>query len=533
MRSLQIIGLTCALASTNLFPPFAAAQKPVKFAPAVAYNAGPGPDSVAAASLRSNGIVDIVVADYCETVEQGYCTQNGEGGVSVLLDNGDGTYQTAVTYGTGAYGAQSVAIGDLDGDGVPDLVVADFYETFQGEQNSIGGVSVFLGNGDGTFQTPQVYASGGYNAYSIALADLRRNGKLDIVVTNTYCSATCFDGGVSVLLGNGDGTFQPAVTYDSGGQIASSVAVGDVDGDGVPDLIVANYRGFTVGVLLGIGDGTLQPALVYGSGEEWPDSVAVGDLRGNGIWDLVAANRWTNEKNGYEHSNVGVLLGSGNGTFEQAVTYPVGGTSYPPYPAIGAGYNALTVADVNGDGVPDVAVVRWCTKLEHYSECVGNMEVSVLPGNGDGTFAKASVYGSGGFFGAALAIADVNGDGKPDLIVANGCSDSSCSSPDGSVAILLNETYYASKTALTASPNPAQIDQSVTFTATVTPTPPNGEAVNFYNGKTSLGSGTTANGVATLTTSFSVAKTYTIKAGYPGDAFRKASSGMVKLVVNP
>ena len=423
----------------------------------------------------------------------------------------------------------------MNGDGIPDLVVANDCSSLgpYGCDYETSVASVLLGNGDGTFQPAVVYSSGGAEAYSVAVADLRRNGKLDIVVTNINCSATCFDGGVSVLLGNGDGTFQPAVTYDSGGPIASSIAIGDVDGDGVPDLIVADYKSSTIGVLLGVGDGTFQPALVYGSGEEGPDSIAVGDLRGNGILDLVAANRWTNEKNGYEHSNVGVLLGNGAGTFEQAVSYGVGGTSYLAFPAIGAGYNALVVADVNGDGVQDVAVVRWCTKLEHFTECAGNEEVSVLPGNGDGTFAKASVYSSAGFFGAALAVADVNGDGRPDLIVANSCSNSSCSGPDGSVAVLLNETYYASKTALTSSPNPAHVNQTVTLTATISPTPSNGEVVAFYNGKTNLGTGTTKNGVASLTTSFSKAKSYTIKAEYPGDAFRKKSSGSVKLVVNP
>jgi hypothetical protein len=87
--------------------------------------------------------------------------------------------------------------------------------------------------------------------------------------------------------------------------------------------------------------------------------------------------------------------------------------------------------------------------------------------------------------------------------------------------------------ALTSSPNPSHINQSVTLTATITPTPPNGEVVTFYNGKTKVGTGATANGVATLTTSFSAARSHTIKASYPGDAFRKASSGMVKQVVNP
>jgi hypothetical protein len=104
---------------------------------------------------------------------------------------------------------------------------------------------------------------------------------------------------------------------------------------------------------------------------------------------------------------------------------------------------------------------------------------------------------------------------------------------DGTVAVLLNETSYASKTALTSSPNPSQVNQTVTFTATITPTPPNGELVTFYNGKTELGTGATTNGVATLTASFSEAKTYTIKSTYPGDPFRKPSSATVKQVVNP
>ena len=116
--------------------------------------------------------------------------------------------------------------------------------------------------------------------------------------------------------------------------------------------------------------------------------------------------------------------------------------------------------------------------------------------------------------------------------MTNACG-GNCSGTEGSVAVLLNETSYASKTALTSSPNPSQVNQTVTFTARITPTPPNGELVAFYNGKTELGTGATTNGVASLSTSFSKAKTYTIKATYPGDAFRKPSSGTVKQVVNP
>jgi hypothetical protein len=231
------------------------------------------------------------------------------------------------------------------------------------------------------------------------------------------------------------------------------------------------------------------------------------------------------------HSSLDVLLGHGDGTFQPAVGYPADGVGIPSWPGIGAGVNALVVADVNGDGIPDAVSAEPCQSLQHYTDCVGNKDVSVLLGNGDGTLQAPAAYSSGGFFAMSVAMADVNGDGRPDLVVAN--YQVAPYVTDGLVAVLLNETYYASKTALTASPNPSHVNRAVTFTATITPGVPNGEIVTFYNGKTTLGTGKTANGVASLTASFSKAKTYTIKASYPGDAFRKGSSGTVKQVVNP
>jgi hypothetical protein len=337
---------------------------------------------------------------------------------------------------------------------------------------------------------------------------------------------------VSVLLGNGDGTFQPAVSYSSGGYGAASVAAGALHDDGILDLVVANIEGGyggAVGVLLGNGDGTFQPAVNYSSGKTTPYSVGLGDLRGNGILDIVIANIGNHAKTG-NHSPIGVLLGNGDGGFQPVVTYLASGVQY----YITANPDSLAVGDVNGDGIPDVVVVEECGKVKYSypPACLETGKVNVMLGNGDGTFQKPALYAPGGFEGSTVAIADVNGDGRPDLIVTS----SEASEGDytnGSVAVLLNETYYASKAALTSSPNPAHVSQPVTFTATITPTPPNGEAVTFFNGKTSLGTGTTTNGVASLTTSFSKAKTYTIKATYPGDAFRKPSSGTVKQVVNP
>ena len=501
--------LLTVLASARATP---AGQKPqIRFATPVAYDSGGlAADSVAIANLRGNGKLDLVVANKWQG------DNSAAGTVSVLLGNGDGTFQTAVTYNTGAYYAESVSVGDLRGNGIPDLVVAnDCLNLNQnGNCTGIGAVSVLPGNGDGTFQPAVVYSTGAYGGASIAIGDLRGDGILDLAVE--ACGPDCPIGSASVLLGNGDGTFQPAVNYSSGGIVGNSVAVADLTGDGIPDLVVTNacqsgscQADGTAGVLLGNGDGTFQPVALYDSGGNRSNSVAVGDLRGEGILDIVVAS-------GYYDNIVGVLLGNGDGTFQSPVTYVLEGILY----------DAVAITDLNGDGVPDLAVTNGCAKIKA-GACVGDATVSVLPGNGDGTFQSPIKYNSGGSSVGAIAVGDLNGDGRPDLVVTI-CQNASCDT----VAVLLNETSYKSKTALTSSPNPSQVNQSVIFTATVTPTPPNGEVVDFYNGKTSLGTGTTANGVASLTTSFSKAGKYTIKASYPGDAFRKPSSGTVKQVVN-
>ncbi len=125
----------------------------------------------------------------------------------------------------------------------------------------------------------------------------------------------------------------------------------------------------------------------------------------------------------------------------------------------------------------------------------------------------------------------MNGDGRPDLVVVDWCF-SDCS--DGGVGVLLNKTPRAiTTTTVTSSPNPSQVGQTVTFTATVSSTRPipDGQIVAFSTGKTKLGTATTTNGVASLNTSFSKAKTYTIKASYAGGGFFAASSGTMKQVV--
>jgi hypothetical protein len=172
-------------------------------------------------------------------------------------------------------------VGDFNRDGKLDLAVA------KGGSN---GVSILLGNGDGTFQSAVNY-NAGINTSSVAVGDFNKDGKLDLVAANRSSNA------VSILLGDGDGTFQPAVNYSVNNP--QSVAVGDFNGDGKFDLAVANSAGNAVSVLLGDGDGTFQPAVNYSAGSN-PLWVAVGDFNGDGKLDLAVANSASN--------NVSVLL---------------------------------------------------------------------------------------------------------------------------------------------------------------------------------------------------------------------------------
>ena len=190
----------------------------------------------------------------------------------------------------------SVAVGDFNGDGPADLAVADA---------GGGRVSVLLGNGDGTFQTAVNYFTApGSFPLSVAVGDFNTDGHPDLAVAND-------DGTVSVLLGNGDGTFQASVQYVTGAP-ADSVAVGDFNGDGHPDL--APWRHVArVSVLLGIGDGTFPASVKYAAGAS-PDSVGVGVFNRDGHADLAVAND--------SSGNVSVLLGNGDGSIPGSGVLP-------------------------------------------------------------------------------------------------------------------------------------------------------------------------------------------------------------------
>ncbi|MBZ5600040.1 MAG: FG-GAP-like repeat-containing protein [Acidobacteriia bacterium] len=338
------------------------------FSTAGTYGVGVKPRSIAVGDFDGDGKLDVVVADF------------GSNNVSVLLGHGDGTFRPALNYRVGT-GPQSVAVGDFNGDGKLDIAVAN---------SGSNDLSILFGNGDGTFQRARSYRVG-TAPRSIAVGDFNGDGKPDIAVANSGSND------VSVLLGNGDGAFRPAQNYGVGAG-PQSVALGDFTGGGALGLAVASSGNSRVDVLAGKGDGTFQAAGHYGVGKN-PDSLAVGDFDGDNHPDLVVTSR--------DSKNVSVLLARGDGTFHAAVGY-VGG----------AKAQGVVVGDFNGDSKLAAAVVN-----------PDQNNVAMLLGQGDGTLLPGLGF-SAGSGPSSIAMGDFNGDGAPDLIVAN--------AGDNTVSVLIN-----------------------------------------------------------------------------------------------
>ena len=354
------------------------------------YAAGSNPKAVTVGDFNGDGIPDLALANLGAAI-------GDPGTVSILLGNGDGTFQAAGNYAAGLT-SFGVAVGDFNGDGMFDVAVANYGDAYLNHAS----VSILLGKGDGTFQAgPDCPA--GQAACSLAVADFNGDGIPDLAVAHSTTEGT-----VSILLGNGDGSFQEAASYTTG-SLSNDVTVGDFNGDGIPDLAVANAGDHTVSILLGNGDGTFRAAVNVKAGT-LVATVVVGDFNGDGIADLAAVNVLS--------SNVSVLLGNGDGTFQVAVNYAVGpGIKSSP---------TLAVADCNSDGIADLVVVF-------------GGGVRVLLGQGDGTFQTTALSYVAGSYPLSAAVADFNGDGWPDLAVAYWGSEGS----GGGVAVLLNDGTWA------------------------------------------------------------------------------------------
>ncbi|MGA2588561.1 MAG: FG-GAP-like repeat-containing protein [Bryobacteraceae bacterium] len=352
------------------------------------FGAGSFPYGIAVGDFNEDGKLDLAVANSNLLSQQA-------SSLGVFLGNGDGTFQPMVSYQVGRT-PRAVVAGDFNGDGHLDLAVA----------NQDGFVSVLLGDGRGNFQNAVDFAAGP-SPLSIAEGDFNGDGHLDLAVANFVEKAT--PGQVSVLIGNGDGTFRPPVQFVAG-VVPQAIAVGDVNGDGRPDLVVANdgYGNIPgkVGVLLGQGDGTFGPVQEYSAGVN-PFSIALGDFNGDGNLDVVVTDE--------TQLRVEVLLNNGKGGFNAAVPYSTGQNPF-----------SVAVGDVNGDGALDLVVAN-----------MADGTVSVLLGTGNGTFETGTAYNTGlgvatSVSPQAVALGDFNGDRHPDVAVAN------ATLPRGTVSLLLN-----------------------------------------------------------------------------------------------
>ncbi len=334
---------------------------------------GPGTSfGMVIADLNGDGIPDIATSD----------AEFAQSTSTVYIGKGDGTFNKPVSYPTG-YFPDGVVVADFNNDGVPDIAV-----TNQGETGTNGNVSILLGNGDGTFQPQIIYQTNQYTSFGVA-GDFNHDGVMDLAILDIYL------GNVLIAFGNGDGTFTAGGMYPgipSGNFYPYDLKIGDLNNDGNLDVVVVDNWGGNLGVLLGNPDGTFQPVQFYPVGFS-PWNVAIGDMNNDGKPDLVVSN--------FGAATIGVLLGNGDGTFQTMTTYPTGGFSNP----------TVYLADMNGDGKLDVVAPM-------FSNSAVPAILQVFLGNGDGTLQAPANYKLPENIGQAAVVGDLNGDGTPDVVVA-------------------------------------------------------------------------------------------------------------------
>ena len=335
------------------------------------YALGSGPADVQTADLNGDGHADIAEIN------------SADGTLGVLLGNGDGTFQPMATYPVGGH-PQRLVLADVNGDGILDAITAN-------NDGLNGTVSVLIGNGDGTFQ-PAITLPAGANPVDVAVADMNHDGKMDLVVANAVVNT------VSILYEQSftttSATFSAPKHFPAGSQI-NALAVGDLRHDGFPEVVTV---GGDVAVLRNDGAGGLLPVTLNKSGGSTDVYAAIGnrvilkDINSNGNLDILITD--------YSNSELTVLLGNRLGYFVRT----------PFFSPTCSNPDNLAAADLNGDGHMDVVV-----------SCAGSSTIGVMLGNGRGTFISNPYPAE--LDPRGVAIADFNEDGQPDIAVINGGSD--------------------------------------------------------------------------------------------------------------
>ena len=372
-------------------------------------------DATATGDLNGDGKQDVVLA-----TDSYYFGQ-----ISVFFGSSDGVLSNPATYTIYAYGLSSVTLADVNGDGKLDIVAGNYgvpgrYYSYPYSVSNC--VSVLINKGNGTFKPAVNYYVG--NGGGPTLADVNGDGKPDLVAPD-YNGNAPFNGPcAAVLLNNGNGTFGAKTDYATNG--GSNVTLVDVNGDGKPDLLTTGYGQNNVSVLLNNGNGTYAEKADY-AGYSPNSRLLMQDVNGDGKPDMITASTDSS-------SYASVRLNNGDGTFGARADYPVG---YNP--------QSIALADINGDGKLDLITRNYGKYDSYYGTVLEQNSISVLLGNGDGTFSTTTRVVMGEY--APIYVADIDGDGRADLVTytSNGSNNAAgkVSVLYGGSTVLLTRADYA------------------------------------------------------------------------------------------